>query len=145
MARVSDTFMRNRQRIQPNHTNNYGTAHGGNVLKWMDEAGALSAMRHAGETCVTAFIDRLNFERPVPQGDTCLIESYVYAVGRTSLRVRITAYREKPRTGESERTTDATFVFVAVDESNTPVPVPELRIESDRCRELVATAEEAGQ
>jgi len=96
MPTVSDTYIENRQRVQPTHTNNYESAHGGNVVKWMDEIGAMSAMRAAGETCVTAKINGLDFKRPVPQGDTCIVESYVYAVGRTSLRTRIRAYRESP-------------------------------------------------
>ncbi len=136
MATVTETYIENRERVQPNDTNNYDTAHGGNVVKWMDEVGAISAMRHAGETCITAHIDELDFERPVPRGDTCVIESYVYAVGRTSLRVRLQAYREAPRTGERERTADSRFVFVAVDEAGDPTPVPELAVESERDRAL---------
>jgi len=136
MPTVSETYIENRQRVQPTHTNNYGSAHGGNVVKWMDEIGAMSAMRHAGETCVTARIDGLDFERPVPGGDTCLIESYAYAAGRTSVRVRLRAFREAPRTGEREQTTDSYFVFVAVDEDGSPAEVPELRVETDRCRRL---------
>jgi acyl-CoA hydrolase len=102
----------------------------------MDEVGAMSAMRQAGETCVTARIDALDFTRPVPQGDICVVEAYVYDVGRTSVRVRIRAFREAPRTGERERTTDARFVFVAVDGEMTPTRVPELVVETDRCRRL---------
>ena len=136
MTTISNTFIRNRQRVQPNDTNNYGTAHGGNVVKWMDEVGAMSAMRHAGETCVTKFINRLDFERPIPQGDTCVIESYAYDAGRTSIRIRLQAYRENPRTGEQQRTTDSYFVFVAIDDRKNPVPVPELEIGTDRCRTL---------
>ena len=136
MRTVSDTYIENRQRIQPNHVNNYHTAHGGNVVKWMDEVGAMSAMRHAGETCVTAFINRLDFERPIPEGNICVIESYAYAVGRTSIRVRLQAYREDPRTGERERTTDSYFVFVAVDDEMSPIPVPAIEADSDRCCRL---------
>jgi uncharacterized protein (TIGR00369 family) len=136
MPSVSDTYIENRQRVQPTHTNNHGSAHGGNVVKWMDEVGAMSAMRHAGETCVTAKINDLEFKRPVPQGDTCVIESYAYAAGRTSIRVRLRAFRESPRTGERELTTDSYFVFVAVDADGTPTPVPELTVEGERCREL---------
>ncbi|WP_336001175.1 acyl-CoA thioesterase [Halorientalis halophila] len=136
MPTVTDTYIENRQRVQPNHTNNYAAAHGGNVVKWMDEVGALSAMRLAGETCVTARIEGLDFERPIPQGDTCVIESYAYATGRTSVRVRLRAFREAPRTGEREQTTDARFVFVAVDAATDPTPVPEIEVGSERCREL---------
>jgi uncharacterized protein (TIGR00369 family) len=140
MATIDDTYIENRQRVQPTHTNNYESAHGGNIVKWMDEVGAMSAMRHAGETCVTAKISSLNFVRPVPQGDTCIIESYAYRSGKTSVRVRIRAYRESPRTGDREQTTDSYFVFVAVDESGKPTGVPDLRVESERCERLKAEA-----
>jgi len=136
MATVSETHIENRERVQPDDTNNYATAHGGNVVKWMDETGAMSAMRHAGESCVTAHISDLSFDRPIPQGDTCIVESYAYATGRTSIRVRLRAYREFPRTGEREQTTDSYFVFVAIDEEKRPVEVPELRVDSERCRAL---------
>lgn len=136
MPTISDTYIENRQRVQPTHTNNYEAAHGGNIVKWMDEVGAMSAMRHAGETCVTARINQLDFERPVPQGDTCIVESYAYDSGRTSVKVRLKAHRESPRTGEREQTTDSYFVFVAVDSEGKPTPVPELRVDSERCREL---------
>ena len=140
MTSVSDTYIENRQRVQPTHTNNHATAHGGNVVKWMDEVGAMSAMRHAGETCVTARINRLDFKRPIPQGDICVIESYAYATGRTSVRVHLRAFREKPRSGAREETTESYFVFVAVDDDGKPVQVPELAVETDRCRELRAAA-----
>jgi acyl-CoA hydrolase len=65
-----------------------------------------------------------------------VIESYVYAAGRTSVRVRLRAFRESPRTGERELTTDSYFVFVAVDADGSPTPVPELTVEGERCREL---------
>jgi acyl-CoA hydrolase len=140
MASVSETYIENRERVQPNDTNNYESAHGGNIMHWMDEVGAMCAMRHAGETCVTAHVNDLDFERPVPQGDTCVIEAYAYAVGRSSIRVRLQASREDPRTGERERTTDSHFVFVAIGDDGKPVSVPELTVDSDRCRELKAAA-----
>jgi acyl-CoA hydrolase len=136
MATVTETYIENRQRVQPTDTNNYQTAHGGTVVKWMDEVGAMSAMRHAQATCVTARINDLDFERPIPQGETCVVESYVYAVGRSSLRVRLRAFREAPRTGDRELTTDSFFVFVAVDDAGSPTPVPELAVQTERCRDL---------
>ncbi len=147
MASISETYLENRERIQPNDTNNYGAAHGGNVMRWMDEVGALCAMRHAGETCVTAHVNDLNFERPIPQGDTCLISAYAYETGRTSIRVRLQAHHEAPRTGDRERTTDSYFVFVAVDDDGRPTPVSDLTVETERCDRLrrAALAGESGE
>ncbi|MDZ7745803.1 MAG: acyl-CoA thioesterase [Halobacteriales archaeon] len=138
MVNLIDTFIEDRNRIQPNHANNLGTAHGGNVLRWMDEVGAMSAMRFAGQSCVTAHINSVDFERALELGDIALIEAYTYAAGRTSIRVRVRAYSEDPLNGNSEVTTESYFVFVAVDEERNPVSVPELTVsteEGERLRE----------
>lgn len=136
MVTIGETHIENRERIQPNDTNNHGSAHGGNVMRWLDEVGAICAMRHAGETCVTASVDDLDFEQPIPQGETCVVVGYAYATGRTSIRVRLRAFHEDPRTGERERTTDSRFVFVAIADDGSPVPVPDLTVGSERCEEL---------
>ncbi|PSQ23460.1 acyl-CoA thioesterase [Halobacteriales archaeon QS_8_65_32] len=136
MTDLGDTRVTNRWIVGPNHANNLDTAHGGTVLKWMDEVGAMSAMRFAGEACVTARINQVNFERPIPVGKVALIESYVYAAGTTSVRVRLQAFREDPRTGEAEETTESYFVYVAIDEDRTPTPVPDLTVSSAEERRL---------
>lgn len=136
MVDLTDTFIEDRNRIQPNHANNIGTAHGGNVLRWMDEVGAMSAMRFAGEPCVTAHINSVDFEMPIELGDIALIEAYAYAAGRTSVRVRVRAYGEDPLTGKSEVTTESYFVFVAIDEERNPVPVPELTVSTENGERL---------
>jgi acyl-CoA hydrolase len=134
--------------VQPNHANSLGSVHGGNVLKWMDEVGAMAAMRFAGNSCVTAHINRLDFRRPIQVGDTALVEAYVYRAGRTSVSVRLQAYREDLRTGERKPTTESYFVYVAIDEDGEPTPVPDLTVESDpdeRLREAALEGEPGGE
>jgi len=135
MPSLAETHLTNRYRVLPNHANNYDTAHGGIVMKWLDEIGAMAAMRFAGNPCVTARMDGLNFRRPIPVGDTALTEAYVYGHGETSVRVRVRAERENPTTGETQVTTEGHFVFVALDDGE-PTPVPELTVETDAEREL---------
>jgi len=118
MPTVSDTYIENRNRVQPNHTNNYETVHGGNLVKWMDEVGAMSAMRFAGETCVTAGVEDLSFRRPLPIGDIARVVAFVY------------------QAGDREETTESYFVFVAVDADGSTVGVPELEVGSERCERL---------
>jgi acyl-CoA hydrolase len=133
---LSDTHIQNRFRVQPNDANNYETLHGGELMKWMDEFGAMSAMRFAGETCVTARVDDLSFHRPIPVGDVALVDAYVFAAGRTSVKVRVQAWREDPRTGETERTTGSCFTFVAVAAAGTPTGVPALPAAPDEEKRL---------
>ena len=136
MPDLLDTYIENRWIVQPNHANSLDTAHGGNVMKWMDEAGAMSAMHFSGETCVTAHMDEVNFKRPIPVGEIALVKSYVYAAGETSVRVRTRVFRENPGKSPEELTTESYVVFVAIDEKRTPVSVPELVVDSERGREL---------
>lgn len=136
MPDLLETHIENRMIVQPNHANNLQTAHGGRVMKWMDEVGAMSGMRFAGGPCVTAHIDQVDFERPIEVGDIALIESYVYQAGRTSIRVRLRAFRENLHTGERKRTTESYFVYVAIDESRDPTPVPELTVSTERGEQL---------
>jgi acyl-CoA hydrolase len=135
MPTIEETHIVNRERVQPGDANNYDSAHGGIVMKWMDEFGAMSAMRAARQSCVTAQMSRVDFERPIPIGDNARIESYAYATGRTSVRVHIGVSRENPHTGETEQTTSAYATFVAVEDGK-PTPVPDLTAESERCKEL---------
>ncbi len=143
MPTLLDTHIRNRFRVQPNHANNNETLHGGNLMKWLDEIGAMSAMRFAGETCVTAQVNELAFTRPIGIGDTALVEAYVYDAGTSSVRVRIRAWREEPRTGEAEPTTESSFTFVAIDDDGRPTAVPELRVDSEEGERLLERALEA--
>jgi uncharacterized protein (TIGR00369 family) len=140
MPTLTDTRIENRWMVQPNHANSLGSVHGGNVLKWMDEAGAMAAMRFAGNSCVTAHINRLDFRRPIQVGDTALVEAYVYRAGRTSVSVRLQAYREDLRTGGRKPTTESYFVYVAVDGEGEPTPVPGLTVETERDERLRADA-----
>lgn len=136
MPELMDTYLENRQSVQPHHANALGTAHGGNVMKWMDTYGALSAMRFAGEKVVTVRMDQVNFRRPIPVGNTAVVTSFVYAAGTTSVRVRLVTEAEDPRTGDAERTTSSYAVYVAVDENREPTPVPELLTATERGEEL---------
>lgn len=140
MPDLLDTYMENRWMIQPNHANMLETAHGGYVLKWMDEIGAMAAMRFSRESCVTAHINRVDFQRPILVGDLALIEAYVYEVGQTSMRVRLRAYREDPRTDTREQTTESYFVYVAIDGNRQPTPVPDLTVSTDRGTQLQEAA-----
>lgn len=140
MPRLQETYLENREMVQPNHANALETAHGGHVLRWMDEVGALSAMRFAGKPCVTAHLNSVDFERPIRVGDTALIHAYVYEAGDTSVHVRVKVLRENPLTGETERTTESYAVYVAIDENHRPASVPELQVDSERETELQETA-----
>ncbi|WP_254763829.1 acyl-CoA thioesterase [Natrinema marinum] len=136
MTDLTETIVENREMVQPNHANMLETAHGGNVMKWMDEVGAMSAMRFSGETCVTARVESMNFERSIAVGDTAYITAYVYDAGTSSVKVRLLTEREDLRTREREQTTESYFVYVAIDDDNEPTTVPSLTVSTEKGERL---------
>lgn len=142
MTSLMDTYLENTEIVQPNHANVYNTAHGGSVMKWMDETGAISAMRFSNETCVTARMERVDFHHPIEVGNAAIIEAYVYETGTTSIKVRVRVFSEGLRRGDHERkmTTESYFTYVAIDENKKPTPVPELEVETEEEKKLQEAA-----
>ena len=122
--------------MQPEHANNLGNVHGGWIMKLVDESGALACMRHAQHRVVTVAIDQMTFTHPIKIGDVVILEAEVSYTGRTSMEAQVKVFSENPVTGERTATNTAYLVYVALDESGTPVEVPglELTTEAERTR-----------
>lgn len=103
-----------------------GFVHGGSIMKLVDTAAGVAAMRHAKGRVVTAQVDSLSFLAPVHIGDLLEIDAILTQAWRSSMEVEVTVKREVPWTGESELTTVAHLTMVAVDEAGNPVAVPQL-------------------
>jgi acyl-CoA hydrolase len=104
--------------------NTAGFVHGGMVMKTVDEAAAIAAIRHCGSRVVTAGIDRMTFTEPVNVGELLKCFACVNAAWRTSMEVGVRVEAEDARTGTSRRTSTAYVTMVAVDEDGQPMPVP---------------------
>jgi acyl-CoA hydrolase len=137
---VLDSRVESTERIQPDQANNYENAHGGTVVRLMDELAAVAAMGVAGETCVTAHIGSVDFHGPIPVGHVLELSAYVYRTGDTSLEVRVDAQSRDPRENERRQTTAACFTMVAVDADGAPASVPEVAAETDRGERMVEQA-----
>jgi len=132
--RVSESRVVLAQLMQPMHANNHGNVHGGEIMRLMDEAGALACMRHAGHRVVTVAVDRMTFRQPIHLGDLVTLNAEVSYVGRTSLEAEVLVSAENPVTGECVYTNTAYLVYVALDEDGNPVMVPPLIPEDDEQR-----------
>lgn len=130
------------QLMQPEHANLRGDVHGGWIMKLVDEAGALAAMRHAQARVVTVAIDRMRFHEPIRIGDLVVLQAEVTYVGRTSMETRVQVVAENPVTGERTHTNSAYLVYVALDEAGRPTPVPPLQAETDGEKKRQAAARE---
>ena len=108
----------------PADANPSGDIFGGWVLAQMDLAGAVPAVRRARGRVATVAVDAMRFHKPVFVGDLVSCYAEVVRVGTTSMTVRIETWAERRPTGAKVRVTEGTFVYVALDESGRPRPVP---------------------
>lgn len=111
-----------------------GTVHGGTVMKLVDTAAGLSAIRHCGGVAVTASIDRMSFHAPVRVGNLLHVRATVNDAGRTSMEVGVRVDAENIVTGRRVHTASAYLVMVAIDADGKPRPVPPLLVEDDQQR-----------
>lgn len=118
------------QMMQPEHANSQGNVHGGWIMKLADEAGALTATRHAGHRTVTVAIDQMVFRHPIHIGDLVLFNAEITYAGRTSMEVEVRVTAENPITGTRIETNAAYFVYVAIDEQGRPTQIPGLVAET---------------
>ncbi len=122
------------QLMLPEHGNALGNVHGGLIMKTVDEAGAIAAMRHAQRPCVTIAIDSMTFRQPVHLGHLLVCDARVTYVGTTSIEVTVQVHAENPITAEVTHTNSAHLVYVALGEDGRPTAVPELELVTDEDR-----------
>ena len=101
-----------------------GFVHGGVIMKLVDTAAGLAAIKHAGGMCVTVSMDEMSFFAPVHVGDTVTVRASVNDVGTTSLEVGVRVESENLRTGHRTHTSSAYLVFVGLDDDGAPRAVP---------------------
>lgn len=131
---VSRSRVQLHQMMLPEHANAYGNVHGGEIMKTVDEAGGIAAMRHAQRPCVTIAIDEMSFVSPVHVGHLLSCDASINWVGRSSLEVGVKVHAENPITGEVTHTNSAYLVYVAIDDAGKPTEVPPLILETDEDR-----------
>ncbi len=130
------------QLMHPEHANLLGNVHGGWIMKLVDEAGALSCMRHAQRKVVTVAIDSMTFRQPIRIGDLVILNAEVSYVGRTSMEAEVHVIAENPITGERTYTNTAYLVYVALDDNGRPTTVPPLRAETEEEKRRMEKARE---
>ena len=104
--------------------NNDGNVHGGSIMRLVDEAAGIAAMRHCQRRVVTASMDDMSFLAPVYIGDLVTVRAMVNDAHRTSMEVGVRVDVENIATGEWRYVASAHLVFVALDADGRPTAVP---------------------
>ncbi len=138
---VKDSQITLNQLMLPQHTNPLGSVHGGEIMRLVDETGALCAIRHAQRQVVTLAIDSMTFHSPVQVGNLVSFHASLNWVGRSSLEVGVRVVAENVLTGQQTHTNTAYLVYVALGDDGRPTEVPRLILETEEERRRWAEAE----
>ena len=119
------------QMMEVTDANVAGNVHGGVIMRLVDTAAALAAIRHAGGLAVTVSLDEMTFLEPVHIGDVLTLHAAVNDVGTTSMECGVRVEAENPITGRHVHAASAYLVFVAIDQEGRPRPVAPLLAETE--------------
>jgi len=108
----------------PADTNPAGDIFGGWLMAQMDLAAGNTAARIARGRSTTIAVDGMHFLKPVCVGDEVTLFAELESVGRTSMKIRVEAWRRARDGDKKEKVTEALFTFVALDQRGRPRPVP---------------------
>jgi acyl-CoA hydrolase len=122
---ITDSYAETTHLVLPNDTNTLGNLMGGQLLKWLDIACAISAHRHCKRVVVTVAVNHVSFDRPIKLGDFVTIRSHVSRAFSTSMEVWADVWVEDQQTGEKIPCNNAIYTFVAVDNTGRPLKVAE--------------------
>jgi acyl-CoA hydrolase len=117
--------------VLPNDTNNLNNLMGGRLLHWMDIAAAITAHRHCNRTCVTASVNNVSFEHPIPKGSIVTLEANISRAFSSSMEIFIDVWTEDTLSGNKTKCNEAIYTFVAVDAMGKPAKVSEVSPETE--------------
>ena len=112
----------------PADTNANGDIFGGWVMSQMDQAGGIAGVERAQGRVVTVKVDSMTFIAPMKVGDVLEVYTEVESIGRTSMKIHVEAFAQRFQTTKRDKVTDATFTFVAIDDSGRPRPIPQAQL-----------------
>ena len=108
----------------PADANPSGDIFGGWLMGQMDLAAATIATRRAQGRTATVAVDGMAFISPVSVGDEVSLYAVLIASGRTSMKIKVEAWRRAREAEHTTRVTEATFTFVAIGEDGKSRPLP---------------------
>ena len=110
-------------RTYPTDLNPGGTAFGGWVMSKMDKAASIAVADIIISPAVTVTVSRINFLKPIHNGDIFSIYTEITAVGTTSITIYVSVEIKNLDTNKEYEVTSAEFKFVAIDTEGKPVNV----------------------
>ena len=126
MISVEDTKVEMTELVLPSHSNNHGTAFGGQIAAWCDIAASVSAQRFCRSPVVTVSMDQLHFLEPVRKGMVVILQAKVNQAWNSSMEIGVRVVAEDPLSGNTVHCCSAYLTFVALDSFGRPKKIPKL-------------------
>ncbi len=105
----------------PRDTNPSGDIFGGWIMSQVDMAGGIISGQLAKSRVVTVAVTEFIFKQPVYVGDLISCYGEVIKVGKTSITIFIEVWADrKGSQDQAVKVTEATVVYVSVDENGNP-------------------------
>ena len=101
-----------------------GFVDGGRLLEWIDKAAYAAATQWSGRYCVIASVGNIHLDRPIAVGELVEVHASLVYTGRSSMHILVTVYSSDPTRAKAFQTSQCPIIFVAVDDTGTPVEVP---------------------
>lgn len=119
------------KQIFPEDTNHHHTLFGGKLMALIDDVASIAATRHCARSVVTASTDSVDFVRPIRPGEVVTLEALVTYTGTSSIEVCVQVISENVIAQTKQLAAISFLTFVALDENNKPVVVPEVIAETE--------------
>lgn len=119
------------QIMMPNNSNPAGNIFGGVIMSIIDNAAAIAASRHTHRNCVTASVDRIDFLSPVFVGNLVIAKASINYIAHTSMEIGVRVEAECLVRGTRSHIASAYLTFVAIDENDKPIEIPQLILETE--------------
>jgi acyl-CoA thioesterase YciA len=108
----------------PADANPNGDIFGGWLMGQMDLAASTVATRRAQGRTATVAVDGMAFLKPVAVGDEVSLYAVLISEGRSSMKIRVEAWRRARAAEHTEKVTEAVFTFVALGEDRKARALP---------------------
>ena len=96
--------------VLPNDTNTQGNLFGGELLAWMDVISSVAAHRHCKRVVVTASVNNVSFQQPIPHASVVTLEAKVSRAFNSSMEVFIDVFVENTD-GSRRKCNEAIYNF----------------------------------
>jgi acyl-CoA hydrolase len=118
------------QMLFQNQTNPFGTAHGGELIKIMDNAAGICASKHAETMVATRGIYNVDFHAPAHPGDLIHCHAHITYVSNHAMEIFVELLAEDLLKKKFHSCVTAFFVYLSLDEKMNLLEVPNILIEN---------------